>query len=144
MSRPVCGRCLVGHIADKGVTWRRVALTKRRWKKREVRGGEEKLLENCGKKVKKREGKREKGEKRKHWRKKEKREVKRRTKEEKERTREKGRLGSPEGRNPVTRCRKRRWDNACHVPSTFAQKATMFEPLRKNSKNAGKTRKMQI
>ena len=67
----------MGHIADKGVT-----LTKRRWKKREVRGGEEKLLENCGKKVKKREGKREKGEKRKHWRKKEKREVKWRRKVE--------------------------------------------------------------
>ena len=72
----------MGHIADKGVTWRRVALTKKRWKKREVRGGEGKLLENCGKKVKKREGKREKGEKRKHWRKKEKREVKRRRKVE--------------------------------------------------------------
>ena len=51
------------HIADKRVTWRRVALTKKRWKKREVRGGEGKLLENCGKKVKKREGKREKGRK---------------------------------------------------------------------------------
>ena len=48
-----------------------------------------------------------------------------------ERTREKGRLGSPEGRRPVTRCRKRRWNFACHVPSTFARKATMFEPPRK-------------
>ena len=44
----------MGHIADKGVTWRRVALTKKRRKKREVKGGEGKLLENCGKKVKKR------------------------------------------------------------------------------------------
>ena len=46
----------MGHIADKGVTWRRVALTKKHWKKREVRGGEGKLLENCGKKVKKEKG----------------------------------------------------------------------------------------
>ena len=53
------------------------------------------------------------------------------------RKREKERLG----RRPVTRYRKRRWDNACHVPSTFAQKATMFEPLRKNSKNAEQNKK---
>ena len=53
------------------------------------------------------------------------------------RKREKERLG----RRPVTRYRKRRLDNACHVPSTFAQKATMFEPLRKNSKNAVKNKK---
>ena len=36
--------CLVGHIADKGVTWRRV----------KVGEGEGKLPENCGKEVKKR------------------------------------------------------------------------------------------
>ena len=40
----------MGHIADKGVTWRCVALAKKRWKKREVGEGEGKLLENCGKK----------------------------------------------------------------------------------------------
>ena len=49
-------------------------------------------------------------------------------------TREKGRLGSPEGRRPATRHRKRRWNFACHVPSTFARKATMFEPRRKKTK----------
>ena len=135
--------CLVVHIADKGVTWRRVALTKKRWKKREVRGGEGKLLENCGKKVKKREGKREKGkkgEKRKHWRKREKG-GEAEEKGGKERTREMGRLGSPEGRRPVTRCRKRRWNFACHVPSTFARKVTMFGPPRKKDKKCGKNRK---
>ena len=51
------------HIAGKGDTWRRVALTKKRGKTKKMRGGEGKLLENCGKKVKKREGKRGKCEK---------------------------------------------------------------------------------
>ena len=59
----------------------------------------------------------------------------------KERTREKGRLGSPEGRRPVTRCRKRRGNFACHVPSTFARKATMFDPPLKKHKKCGKNRK---
>ena len=59
VSRHVCGRCLTKHIADKGVTWRRVALTKKRW-----------------------------GEKRKHWRKNGKQEGKwRRKEEEKEKER---------------------------------------------------------
>ena len=58
-----------------------------------------------------------------------------------EREREKGRLGSPEGRRPATRYRKRRWNFACHVPSTFARKATMFEPPLKKTKNAGKIAK---
>ena len=61
-----------------------------------------------------------------------------RTKGGKERTREKGRLGSPEGRRPVTRFRKRRWNFACHVPSTFARKATMFDPPRKKPQKCGK------
>ena len=59
----VWGGRLVGHIADKGVTWRRVALAEKRWKKRKVGEGEGKLLEKCGKmRKKKREGKREKGD----------------------------------------------------------------------------------
>ena len=60
------------------------------------------------------------------------------------RTREEGRLGSPEGRRPVTRCRKRRWNFACHIPSTFARKATMFEPLWKNSKMREKQEKCKF
>ena len=50
----------MAHIADKEVTWRRVALAKKRWKKQKMRGGENywKIVE---KKEKKREGKREKG-----------------------------------------------------------------------------------
>ena len=49
-----------------------------------------------------------------------------------ERTREKGRLGSPEGRRPVTRCRKRR-------------DRTQFSPLPKIIKNPTKTwQKRQI
>ena len=58
----------------------------------------------------------------------------------KERTREKGRLGSPEGHRPVTCYGKRRWNFACHVPSTFARKATMFEPPQK-TKNRQKNKK---
>ena len=45
-----CSRCLAGHKVGKEVTERHVGLTKKCWKKREVRGGEGKLLENCGKK----------------------------------------------------------------------------------------------
>ena len=60
------------------------------------------------------------------------------------REREKGRLGSPEGRRPATRYRKRRWNFACHVPSTFARKATMFEPPLKKNKKCWKTRKKCI
>ena len=56
MPRPVCGRCLVGHIAGKGVTWRRVDLTKKRGKTQKMRGSEGQLLGNCGKKVKKEKG----------------------------------------------------------------------------------------
>ena len=55
--------CLVEHIADKGVTWRRVALAKKTLEKRKVEEGEGKVLENYGKKEKQREGKREKCEK---------------------------------------------------------------------------------
>ena len=59
------------------------AWSKNARKKREVRGDEGKMLENCGKKGdKRREGRRERGEKKKNWRKKEKREVKRRRKVE--------------------------------------------------------------
>ena len=48
------------------------AWPKKCWKKREVRGDERKKLENCGKKGdKRREGRRERGEKKKNWRKKE-------------------------------------------------------------------------
>ena len=103
----------------------------------------EKLLENCGKKGEKKEKGRGKREKRENIGEKEKREApKVEEKGGKERTREKGRLGSPEGRRPVTRCRKRRWNFACHVPSTFARKATMFEPPRKKrQKNWEKTQK---
>ena len=43
---------------------------------------------------------------------------------------ENGRLGNPKRRRPAARYRRRRW-NACHVPSTFARKATMFERPRK-------------
>ena len=38
--------CLVEHIADKGVTWRRVALAKKTLEKRKVGEGEGKVLEN--------------------------------------------------------------------------------------------------
>ena len=70
-----CLRCLAGHKVGKEVTERHVGLTKKCWKKREVRGDEGKMLENCGKKGdKRREGRRERGEKKKSWRKKEKRE----------------------------------------------------------------------
>ena len=61
VSRPVCVRCLVVHKVGEGVTERHVALAKKNWKKREIEGSDGKLLVNCGKKVKKREGKREKG-----------------------------------------------------------------------------------
>ena len=78
-----CLRCLAGHKIGKEVTERHVGLTKKCWKKREVRGDEGKMLENCGKKGdKRREGKRERSEKKKNWRKKEKRKVKRRRKVE--------------------------------------------------------------
>ena len=56
VSRHVCGRCLTKHIADKGVTWRRVVLTKKRWKTRKIEGSEGKLLEKMWKKVKKKRG----------------------------------------------------------------------------------------
>ena len=55
--------CLVEHIADKGVTWRRVALAKKTLEKRKVEEGEGKVLENYVKKEKQREGKRKKCEK---------------------------------------------------------------------------------
>ena len=117
---------------------------KKRWKKRKVGEGEGKLLEKCGNLWKKEKGR----EKRVIRRKIGERMGKMEDTEEKGgkgRKREKGRLGSPEGRWPITRYRKRRWNFACHVPSTFARKATMFEPPRKKTKNAGKiTRKMQI
>ena len=45
-----CLRCLAGHKVGKEVTERHVGLTKKCWKKREVRGDEGKMLENCGKK----------------------------------------------------------------------------------------------
>ena len=127
------------------VTWRRVALTKKRGKKREIEGSDGKLLVNGGKKREKKKG-REEG---KGWKEEKLEKTLGKGKELEEeggkgREREKGRLGSPKGRRPATRYRKRRWNFACHVPSTFARKATMFEPLWKNSKNAGKTRKMQI
>ena len=59
----------------------------------------------------------------------------------KERKREKGRLGNPEGRRPATRYR---WNNACHFPSTFARKATMFEPPRKNTKMRKNTKNAHL
>ena len=66
-----CLRCLTGHKVGKEVTERHVGLTKKCWKKREVRGDDQKMLENCGKKGdKRREGRRERGEKKKNWRKK--------------------------------------------------------------------------
>ena len=119
----------MGHIADKGVTWRRVALAKKHWKTQKMRGCEGKLLENCGKKVKKEKGRGQS--------------VKRVEKRRKMGKRERGR------RKDEAKERRKGWaagllhDTAnvvgimpAHVPSTFAQKATMFEPLRKNSKNA--------
>ena len=116
----------MGHIAGKWVAWRRVALTPKRWKKRKVRGGEGKLLEKLWKKGGKREGQREKCEK---SGKKEKNEKK--VEREGGRKREKERLG----RRPVTRYRKCRWDNACHVPVHFCTKSdhvrTASEKLRK-------------
>ena len=60
----------MGHLASKGVTWRRVALAKKTsWKKQKMRGAEGTLLEKRDNKKKKREGKREEGEKRDNWRK---------------------------------------------------------------------------
>ena len=127
-----CSRCLAGHKVGQEVTERHVGLTKKCWKKREVRGDEGKMLENCGKKWGQ-EKRREEGKGRKEEKLEKKSEKGGEAEEKggKERTREKGRLGSPEGRRPVTRCRKRRWDFACHVPSTFARKVTVFEPPRK-------------
>ena len=102
----------------------------------------EKLLENCGKKGT-REGKGGgKGVKRrKNWRKKEEKERELEDKGGNERTWEKGRLGSPEGRRPVTRCRQRRWNFACHVPSTLQEKWPCSNRLGKKDKNCGKNRK---
>ena len=46
-----CLRCLAGHKVGKEVTERHVGLIKKMLeKKREVRGDEGKMLENCGKK----------------------------------------------------------------------------------------------
>ena len=109
--------------------------------KREIEGSDGKLLVNCGKKGKKKEGRRDKGEKRKNWRKHLEKGKNWRREGGKGREREKGRLGSPEGRKPATRYRKRHWNFACHVPSTFARKATMFEPPLKKNKKCGKIRK---
>ena len=115
-------------------------MTKKRGKKREIEGSDGKLLVNCGKKGKN-EGRREKGEKRKNWKKTLGKRKELDDEGGKGREREKGRLGSPEGRRPATRYRKRRWNFAFHVPSTFAQKATMFEPASENLKNAGNNKK---
>ena len=51
----------MGHIAGKGVTWRRVALTKDAGKTQKMGGGEGNLLENC-RRVKKRKKHGKKGE----------------------------------------------------------------------------------
>ena len=123
------------------VAWRRVALTKKRGKKREIERSDGKLLINCGKNREKKG--REKGN---GWKEEKLEKTLGKGKELEEgsgkgREREKGRLGSPEGRRPATRYRKRRWNFACHVPSTFARKATMFEPPLKKTKNAGKIAK---
>ena len=48
--------CLVEHIADKGVTWRRVALAKKTLEKRKVEEGEGKVLENYVKRRNKEKG----------------------------------------------------------------------------------------
>ena len=62
-----CLRCLAEHKVGKEVTERHVGLTKKCWKKREVRGDEGKMLKNCGKKGdKRREVRRERGEKKKN------------------------------------------------------------------------------
>ena len=133
-----CGRCFVGHIAGKGVTWRRVALTKKHGKTQKMRGGEGKILENCGKKGETGEGKRGKCEKRwKEGEKMEKRERGRRKEEEKER-----RKGWAAGLLHDTA-------NVVGIMPAMSRpplhkKRTCSKPLRKNSKNAGKTRKLQI
>ena len=70
-----CVRFLAGHKVGKGVTERRVALTKKRWKKLKKRGSEGKILENCGERRKNKEKGGEKMLKREqNWRKLEKRE----------------------------------------------------------------------
>ena len=56
----------------------------------------------------------------------------------------KGRLGNPEGRRPATRYGKHRWNYACHFPSTFARKATMFEPPQLKTQKCGKKQKTHI
>ena len=96
-------------------------MTKKRRRKQYVEGCEGKLLENCGKM--------EKGEKR-------------RRKEE--RRREGWEAQRAEGLLHDTA--KHRWNNACHVPSTFARRATMFEPNRlgKKLKNTGKNKKCKF
>ena len=131
--------CLVEHIAGKGVTWRRVALTKK--KKRWKSGKWEKVKEECWTFVEKRGKKRREGQKgvrEKFGERVGKRGEKRRRREGgKGRKREKGRLG----RRPVTRYRKHRWNNACHCPSPFARETTMFEPPRKNTKKYRKKQK---
>ena len=81
-------------------------------KAHKIRGGEGKLLENCGKKGKKKKKGGGKSVKRVKRVKRVKKERERR-KEERVEKREKGRLGC----RPVTRYRKRRWKFACHVPS---------------------------
>ena len=136
--------CLVGHIADKGVTWRRVGLAKKHLKKRKVGEGEGNFMENCLKK-KEKEGKGKKGEKREHWR----NNVKNgRSGGErgKEITREKGRLGSPEGRRLVSRYRKRRWNFACHATKTrkFEQSAHWFVTTNRPKWHLHRPRKPQM
>ena len=98
---------------------------------------EGKLLENCGKIQKQEKGREKRGKIGERMGKIGEAEEK----GGKERTREKGRLGSPECRRPVARYRKRRWNFACHVPSTFARKATMFEPPLKKQKMREKSQK---
>ena len=97
MPRPVCGKCLVGHIAGKGVTWRRVALTK---KSRENEEHQRRWAKHTGELWKKSEKKRRvKRVRREKIGLKNVKKVEREEKGGKGRKREKGRLG----RKPVTR-----------------------------------------
>ena len=58
-----CGRCLAEHKVGEGVTWRRVALTRKRQKKQKMGESEEKLLEKMWKKKGKKGQRRRRGEK---------------------------------------------------------------------------------
>ena len=88
------------------------------WKKQQMKGGEGTLLEKSGKREKKKEGTKEKGEKKENCGK----------NGENERTGGQKRKGEKKRESKVGKSRG----------PTFTRKATMFEPPRQKTKNPGK------